>query len=1105
MGRIATDGMRASVVVSTCDRARYLATCLKALEYQSYRNFEVIVVVGPTRDGTDDVLSDYADRVRVMRCPDRNLSRSRNIGIDASSGEIVAFIDDDSIGHRHWLRDLVAAYEKEDIGGVGGLVYDHTGRALQYRYSSCTRYGRTRFSFDQPFPESFCEKRADPFIYLQGTNASFRRDVLVEIGGFNEQISYFHDETDVCLHVIDAGYRLVALDKAVVFHKYAASALRDFKRIVLHPYQIVRSQHIFVLQNGKGYHLPATLHFELDQFVSEVRATGISSYRSGDMTSEQLHQFGLEVDLGAKDGKEVAEMPRPKQAFAAASPESFVPFSRLGESPDVLRVCFVSQEYPPDDYGGIGRFTYDLANGFAAHHHDVHVVTHADGPDRTDFIDGVWVHCLSNQRPIPSAVRGDVLQHNYRLLASNYSEIERLAADEPLDIVSAPIWNVEGALIACDERFPTVLTLMTPLKAVVEMHPSWERTDQLKRLLALEGATFRQARNVHAISRAILENMQQFYGPAQDARVVPLAVRDLASFTPRSRLADDGRVVVLFVGRLERRKGVDILLQACVDLLEDLPFVEVHFVGKDTPNTEMPRTYRETFQNDPAVSDAIKARVHFAGAVSESELSQAYADADIFCLPSRYESFGLVLLEAMTFGLPLVASRVGGMAEIVTDGREGTLFEVGDVRGLTAALKSLATDAALRRRMAQAARATFEERFALPVIVPATIEFYGAVSRAHRGHVTSREDVARKFARLVDEAGLTNGRDALLVSRSLVGLADESVAQPPRRSLRALARKTLRRIYHASTRVPVVGGVAHETAGFYRTYRRAQNFLGSNEQNSEVRAHVEHVRWMVDSMARSTSQAKFHAARDREEMLEQLAQIETRLRKVEERAASILAEMNSSTAIAALGQRMEFIRNELMFEMRELRSTQPGLAQNQLVSLIKDEMKITGAEHVRLNVGCGHDIRGDMINVDRRDLPGVDIVADAADIPLPPSSVSEIFSSHLMEHFPIETLRRTVLPHWKSLLAPGGTLRAIVPDGETMLASYGSGQYSFDDLREVLFGLQEYEGDFHFNMFSRETLKNAVEDCGFVRVGFSFTGRRNGKCFDMEIVGFAED
>lgn len=131
--------LHVSVVINTYNRAKSLKVTLASLFHQTDQRFEVIVVNGPSTDETEEVLSEYEGRIKWMSCPVRNLSVSRNIGIEASSGEVVAFIDDDAVADPNWVKDLIEGYDAPDVGGVGGIVYDHTGMQLQYRYSSCDR------------------------------------------------------------------------------------------------------------------------------------------------------------------------------------------------------------------------------------------------------------------------------------------------------------------------------------------------------------------------------------------------------------------------------------------------------------------------------------------------------------------------------------------------------------------------------------------------------------------------------------------------------------------------------------------------------------------------------------------------------------------------------------------------------------------------------------------------------------------------------------------------------------------------------------------------------------------------------------------------------
>lgn len=207
-----------------------------------------------------------------------------------------------------------------------------------------------------------------------------------------------------------------------------------------------------------------------------------------------------------------------------------------------------------------------------------------------------------------------------------------------------------------------------------------------------------------------------------------------------------------------------------------------------------------------------------------------------------------------------------------------------------------------------------------------------------------------------------------------------------------------------------------------------------------------------------------------------------------------------------LANRIEFVRRETLFELRYGEAPYPSAD-------LKAEARIVNPEKLsnvpegsyRLNVGCGHIPLDGYINVDRRDLPSVDVVAEAGDMPFEEESLAEVFSAHLLEHFPQEQLRREILPYWRSLLRPGGVLRAVVPDAASMIRGYDDGSVSYEDLREVTYGAQDYDGDFHFNMFTPDSLAQLLEESGFVEIDCPVTGRRNGRCFEFEIVATKPD
>lgn len=212
----------------------------------------------------------------------------------------------------------------------------------------------------------------------------------------------------------------------------------------------------------------------------------------------------------------------------------------------------------------------------------------------------------------------------------------------------------------------------------------------------------------------------------------------------------------------------------------------------------------------------------------------------------------------------------------------------------------------------------------------------------------------------------------------------------------------------------------------------------------------------------------------------------------------------TSHVVSYLLGRVEFIRRELMFEMRYGASKATpqarGLkAKTEVLNL--EKLEAARKSGLRLNLGCGHIPLEGYVNVDRRALPGVDIVAEVDELPFGSGEVDEIFSAHLLEHFPQEELRRVLLPYFFDLLKEGGKLHAVVPDAEAMIREYSKGEYPYEKMRDVFYGAQDYDGDFHFNMFTPESLTEMLKSAGLSDVRVLNAGRKNGDCYEFEILG----
>ncbi len=232
---------------------------------------------------------------------------------------------------------------------------------------------------------------------------------------------------------------------------------------------------------------------------------------------------------------------------------------------------------------------------------------------------------------------------------------------------------------------------------------------------AVPPVTLRRAHRVIALTAGEAQNLERLGVPSGRIRIIPNGV-DLGEFGNLAlRRGDDDTTTVLFVGRCyPRQKGLEHLLRA-FGLLASAQNVRLKVVGEDWGGVASLQTLAKGL--------GIQKQVTFTGPLSRTELIRAYGSADIFVLPSLFEPFGIVLLEAMAAGLPVVASRVGGIVEVVRDGETGVLVRPGDPTVLSRALEDLISDSSLRSRMGQAglcrAAAYSWER-----ILPRIIEVY---------------------------------------------------------------------------------------------------------------------------------------------------------------------------------------------------------------------------------------------------------------------------------------------------------------------------------------------------------------------------------------------
>ncbi|MEM0449176.1 MAG: glycosyltransferase [Methanomassiliicoccales archaeon] len=210
-----------SIVICTYNRKKWLQRCLQAIEKLSPPPGEIVVVDGPSSDGTREFLEklERAEKIKLVTQPKlEGISIARNLGMEKARGKVVCFIDDDAIPCPEWMISLISGYDSPKVGGVGGPVYYMDG-TLAIGRSAINYYGDW-------FDASRGHDLTGLLPIMVGCNMSFRTEILRRIGGFDPYFRYHQDEADACLRVLRTGHEIRYVEKAGVRHEWCEGSYR---------------------------------------------------------------------------------------------------------------------------------------------------------------------------------------------------------------------------------------------------------------------------------------------------------------------------------------------------------------------------------------------------------------------------------------------------------------------------------------------------------------------------------------------------------------------------------------------------------------------------------------------------------------------------------------------------------------------------------------------------------------------------------------------------------------------------------------------------------------------------------------------------------------
>jgi glycosyltransferase involved in cell wall biosynthesis len=404
-----------------------------------------------------------------------------------------------------------------------------------------------------------------------------------------------------------------------------------------------------------------------------------------------------------------------------------------------MGVCFLTHTFPRLEGDALGSFLLNLGMGLQAQGVRVIVVApHGPGLKVSAEIGGLPVHRFryAPERLERLAYRGNMHElvaaswlNRFLFLAlilAFFWAALRVVVKERCQLIHAHWW-VPGGLVAM------AVSALTGVPYVVTSHGTdLFIVERLSFFKPLARAVFRRAKAATVVSRPLQDFLSFKLGlPASGIQVLPMPVRldlfETPATTPADASAPRSPGRILAVGRLVKRKGFNYLIEACSILRDRGQAVELTILGEGPEASSLMSLAQRLRLGE---------RVRFVPFVPQDALGPFYRDCDVFVLPSitldqrEREGLGLVLLEAMACGRPVIGTSSGGIVDVVVDGQTGLIVPERDSQALAAAIVRLLGDASLAGSLARQGYDHVRANFGLPVIAGRTKALYqGALRR----------------------------------------------------------------------------------------------------------------------------------------------------------------------------------------------------------------------------------------------------------------------------------------------------------------------------------------------------------------------------------------
>jgi len=380
-----------------------------------------------------------------------------------------------------------------------------------------------------------------------------------------------------------------------------------------------------------------------------------------------------------------------------------------------LKVLTLTWEYPPRTIGGLARHVAGLSQAMAKKNVDVNVVTVGETREKSYQEEGVLVHAISpNFLPAKDFV-SEILHLNFSLLEKSIKLINEWGK---VDIIHAHDWLVAFCARALKHIYQ--LPLVCTIHATEYGRNNGLHTDLQRYISGVEWWLIYESWKVIVCSEAMRGEIRNIFQTPQDKiKVINNGIDikgiKIAKEIPRTNYVSPDEKIVLFVGRLVPEKGVQVLIEALPKVLAFEPKTKLLIAGKGPYENNLKELAR---------AKGLENNVKFLGFINDYERDVLYRYADAIVFPSLYEPFGIVALEGMVSGSPVIVADTGGLSEIVQHEVNGLKCIPGNVDSLSEQIMRTFTDGQLVSRLVKRAQADVADKYSWDGIAKRTLNLY---------------------------------------------------------------------------------------------------------------------------------------------------------------------------------------------------------------------------------------------------------------------------------------------------------------------------------------------------------------------------------------------